>query len=72
MENPVCKHNRSGYCKHGTLCNKRHENKVCPKKNVCNDMGCEMRHQKGVNILTLTTGVILKTVPILIIKMKMK
>ena len=32
MEGPVCKYNQSGYCKHGTLCHKRHENKVCPQK----------------------------------------
>ena len=46
MEGPVCKHNQSGYCKHGTLCHKRHENEICPKNNICNDMSCEMRHPK--------------------------
>ena len=72
MDNPVCKHNQSGYCKHGILCHKRHENKVCPKNNVCNDMGLKCGIQKGVNILTLTTGVSLKTVPTLLIKKKIK
>ena len=42
----VCKHNQFGYCKHGTLCNKRHEDKICPKNNSCDDKVCEMRHPK--------------------------
>ena len=46
MEGPVCKHNQSGYCKHGTLCHKRHENEICPKNNICNNISCEMRHPK--------------------------
>ena len=46
MEGAVCKHNQSGDCKHGTVCLKRHENKICPKKNKCDDSCCEMHHPK--------------------------
>ena len=42
----VCQHNQSGYCKHGMLCFKRHENKICPKNKKCEDKVCEMRHPK--------------------------
>ena len=42
----VCKHNQTGYCKHGHQCSREHVNVMCPNFNNCSVNTCALRHPK--------------------------
>ena len=51
MEDVVCKHFQSGYCKFRDHCRKHHETEHCQTKN-CKSKACTKRHQKVCKFFT--------------------
>ena len=42
----ICQFNNVGYCKFGTLCQKKHSNKIFELLDECREKSCEKRHPK--------------------------
>lgn len=42
----ICKHNQTGYCKHGNHCKRKHVNEICPYFKNCSENTCALRHPK--------------------------
>ena len=42
----ICKHNQTGYCKHGKQCKRKHINAICPYFKNCSENSYALRHPK--------------------------
>ena len=65
-EKTISKFNQTGLCKFGTLCNKKHEDKVCENLNDCSEDGCKERRDTPQSVGTsqkMKTAGSKKTVP---------
>ena len=52
LEETICKHNQTGFCKFENNCRNRHVYEICSEDNNCKTKGCPKRHPKlGRNIL---------------------
>ena len=43
----ICKFHQTGFCKHGSQCNRKHMDEVCPEFRECSERNCVRRHPKS-------------------------